>query len=67
MRYKVDLKPRAMKDLRRVPRDQARRVPDALDEQIEAYEDLHALRAAKAKEFVAPTVSASEARRELRR
>ena len=30
MRYRVDLKPRAMKDLRRVPRDDARRILEAL-------------------------------------
>ena len=31
MRYTVDLKPRAMKDLRRVSRDDARRILEALD------------------------------------
>ena len=30
MRYRVDLKPRAMKDLRRVPQDDARRILEAL-------------------------------------
>ena len=59
MRYTVDLKPRAMRDLRRVPCDDARRISDALD-------DLQALRAAKAEEATAPTVSLAEARRKLR-
>jgi mRNA-degrading endonuclease RelE of RelBE toxin-antitoxin system len=59
MRYTVDLKPRAMKDLRRVPQDDARRIFDALD-------DLQALRAAKAKESAAPTTPLAEARRKLR-
>ena len=66
MRYRVDLKPRAMKDLRRVPRDDARRILEALDGQLEAYEDLQALRAAKAKEAAAPTVALAQARRKLR-
>ncbi|HPD14659.1 MAG TPA: hypothetical protein PLE19_06910 [Planctomycetota bacterium] len=66
MRYTVDLKPRAVKDLRCVPRDDARRELNALGEKLETSEDLHALRAAKAKEAAAPTVSLAEARRKLR-
>ena len=37
-----------------------------VEEQLEAYEDLQALRAAKAKEAAAPTVSLAHARRKLR-
>ncbi len=59
MRYTVDPKPRAMKDLRRVPRDDARRMLDALD-------DLQALRAAKATEANAPTIALAEGRRKLK-
>jgi len=66
MRYRVHLKPRAMKDLRRVPRDDARRIRQAPEDSCEAYEDLQALRAAKAEEADAPTVPLAEARRKLR-
>lgn len=66
MRYTVDLKPRAMKDLRRVPPDDARRTPEAPEKSCEAYDDLHALRAAKATEADAPTIPLAEARRKLR-
>ena len=37
-----------------------------VEEQLEAYEDLQALRAAKVKEATAPTVSLAQARRKLR-
>jgi len=47
-----------MKDLRRVPREDAWRIFETLD-------DLHALRAAKAEEATAPTISLAEARRQL--
>ena len=36
-----------------------------VEEQLEAYHDLQALRAAKAKEAAAPTVSLAQARRKL--
>ena len=37
-----------------------------VEEELEAYGDLQALRAAKAKEAAAPTVPLAEARRKLR-
>ncbi len=66
MTYSVDLKPRAEKDLRRVARDDARRIFGAPEEQLESCEDLQALRAAKAKEATAPAIPLAQARRKLR-
>ncbi len=37
-----------------------------VEEELEAYEDLQALRAAKSQEAAAPTVPLAEARRRLR-
>jgi len=59
MNYTVELKPRAIKDLKNLQRQDASRITDAL-------EDIKYLRIAKAEEATASIASLASVRKELK-
>jgi hypothetical protein len=67
MKYTVEIKPRAMKDVESIPIRDAERNEEfeALRELAEDYEDLRDFREAKAQEQDAPKLSLREVRTRL--
>ena len=57
MKYELRFKPRALKDLKRLPAN--------LEEALASYEDLQVLREAKAEEGGSPTLSLDEVKAQL--